>query len=242
MTFLFVSYLKLTAGYCTTRSKLLVAVKLGLVVVAVLVAETVMVKVPAGVPWTGTGWAGAAPQPVMASRSNKPREISTAHRMNRLRRCPPSPVNTMPKNGSDHIAKSGAWPCLPGRSGAKRLAELLAVTTETVIFVGPGVTEGSIKIGLNRQADAVGSPLQLNVIAPSVGSGASTLMTMVALPPALALVLLECGVSTIGAPRLIGSVAVLLLGLTSPPPETLAVLVKLFRIFWGIFTVRVMAG
>lgn len=239
---MFVSYLKLTADYCTTRSKLLVAVKLGLVAVAVLVADTVMVKVPAGVPWTGTGWAGAAPQPTRASRSSKPTKIGTDQRMNRFLRFPPSPVNTIPKNGRDHMAKSGAWSRLPGRSGTKKLAELLAVTTETVMFVGPGVTEGSIKIGLNRQADAVGSPLQLNVIAPSVGSGASTLMTMLALPPGLALVLLDCGVSTIGGPRLIGSVAVLLLGLTSPPPETLAVLVKLFRIFWGIFTVRVMGG
>ena len=46
----------------------------------------------------------------------------------------------------------------------------------------------------------------------------------------------------IGGPRVTVSVAVLLLGFTSPPPETVAVLVNEFWIFLGTFTVSVIAG
>jgi hypothetical protein len=56
-------------------------------------------------------------------------------------------------------------------------------------------------------------------------------------------VTLDCeGVITIGGPSVTVSVAVLLLGFTSPPPETVAVFVKVFLMFLGISTVRVIAG
>ena len=116
------------------------------------------------------------------------------------------------------------------------------MATETVIAVGPGVVAGSIEPGLKLQMEALGSPLQVNVITPKVGSGASTLMTMFAILPCTTLTLLDCGVITIGGPSEMLSVAVLLVGFTSPPPETVAVLVKLFWIFLGIFTVNVIAG
>jgi hypothetical protein len=102
------------------------------------------------------------------------------------------------------------------------------VKIETVIAVGPGVTAGSIDPGLKLQAEALGSPLQANEMSPKVGSGASTSITMFAVLPCTTLTLLECGVILIGGPSEILSVAVLLVGFTSPPPLTLAVLVKLF--------------
>ena len=102
------------------------------------------------------------------------------------------------------------------------------VTTETVIAVGPGVVAGSIDPGLKLQVEALGSPLQVNVILPKVGSGASTLMASLAVLPCTTLTLLDCGVMTIGGPSEMLSVAVLLVGFTSPPPETTALFVKLF--------------
>jgi hypothetical protein len=82
--------------------------------------------------------------------------------------------------------------------------------------------------GLKLQVEALGSPVQVNVILPKVGSGASTLMPSFAVFPCTTLTLLDCGVITMGGPSEMLSVAVLLVGFTSPPPETLAVLVKLF--------------
>jgi hypothetical protein len=116
------------------------------------------------------------------------------------------------------------------------------VKTETVIAVGPGVAAESIDPGLKLQVEALGSPLQVNAILPKVGSGASTLMTMFAVLPCTTLMLLDCGVMIIGGPSEILSVAVLSFGFTSPPPETFAVFVKLFWIFFGIFTVSVIGG
>lgn len=81
------------------------------------------------------------------------------------------------------MAYSDFLPAAPGRAGAERDAVPLAVDTETVNAVGPGVTAGSIEPGLKLQAEAAGSPLQLNEITPKVGSGASTLMTRVAVLP-----------------------------------------------------------
>ena len=78
------------------------------------------------------------------------------------------------------------------------------------------------------QAVPTGNPLQPKVTMPRVGSSSSTSKMYEAAPPAGVLPVAECGVMTIGGPRLMVSVAVLLSVLTSPPPETLAVLVKLF--------------
>lgn len=60
--------------------------------------------------------------------------------------------------------------------------------------------------------------------------------------PATTLAVVACGVITIGGPRLTGSEAVLLLTFTSPPPETVAVFVKLLVILLGISTVMVITG
>ena len=119
-------------------------------------------------------------------------------------------------------------PAAPGRAGADSDAVPLVVKTETVIAVGPGVTAGSIDPGLKLQVDWAGSPLQLNEITPRVGSGASTLITIFAELPCTTLTLLDCGVIIIGGPSEMLSVAVLLVGFTSPPPETVALFVKLF--------------
>src|SRR5438309_1822503 len=126
------------------------------------------------------------------------------------------------------MAYSGLRAAAPGRAGAERDAVPLAVKTESVIAVGPGVVAGSIDPGLKLQVEAAGSPLQLNEIRPKVGSGASTLMTIFTLLPCTTLTLLDCGVITIGGPSEMLSVAVLLVGFTSPPPETVALFVKLF--------------
>jgi hypothetical protein len=113
---------------------------------------------------------------------------------------------------------------------------------ETVTVVGPAVTEGSMDEGLKLQWAPLGSPLQPKVIVPRVGSGASTLITMLPVLPCITVTLDEFGVMMMGGPRVTVSVAVLLLGFTSPPPETVAVLVNEFLMFLGTFTVSVIAG
>jgi hypothetical protein len=104
----------------------------------------------------------------------------------------------------------------------------LVVKIDTVMSVGPGVTAGLIEPGLKLQTEALGRPLQLNEITPKVGSGASTLMTKFAMLPCTTVTVVDCGVIMMGGPSETLSVAVLLVGFTSPPPETFAVLVKLF--------------
>src|SRR6476646_4423753 len=208
--------------YCTTKLKLVVAVN------PVLVAVTVTANVPAGVPGTGGGAGGATPQPAMANRSTKPSMISMGKRFTALLRCPPKPASIMPNTGKANMAYSGLRTSAPGRAGAERDAVPLVVNTETVIAVGPGVVAGSIDPGLKLQVEALGSPLKLNVITPKVGSGASTLMTIFAVLPCTTLTLPDWGVITIGGPRETESVAVLLVGFTSPPPETVALFVNVF--------------
>ena len=128
------------------------------------------------------------------------------------------------------MAYSGFRPAAPGRAGAESDAVPLVVKTETVIAVGPGVVAGSIDPGLKLQMEALGSPLQLNVITPKVGSGASTLMTIVrgvAVNHGDAGLRLRRHYNRRPKRRCV-SVAVLLVGFTSPPPETVALFVKLF--------------
>lgn len=212
----------LVDSYCTTKLKLVVAVK------PVLVAVTVIAKVPAGVPGTGGGGGGATPQPAIASNSTKPSKISMDRSFTRFLRCPPKPTTMMPNTGKASIAYSGLRTAAPGRAGVNSDAVPLLVKIESVMAVGPAVTAGSIDAGLKLHVEADGSPLQLNVITPNVGSGASTLIAIVAMPPGTTLTVPDCGVIIIGGPSEILSVAVLLVGFTSPPPETVAVLVKLF--------------
>lgn len=139
------------------------------------------------------------------------------------------------------MAYRGAW-LGPGRVGAIREAVPLAVPMDTVRFVGPGVTAGSMDDGLKLQLVPLGKPLQENVIFPRVGSGAATLITILAVLPWTTVTLELCGVMTMGGPSVTLSVAVLLLGFTSPPPETVAVLVNEFWMLMGTFTVSVIAG
>ena len=126
--------------------------------------------------------------------------------------------------------------------GAIREAVPLAVPMDTVRFVGPGVTAGSMNDGLKLQLVPLGKPLQENVIFPRVGSGAATLITILAVLPWTTVTADACGVITIGGPRVTVSVAVLSFGFTSPPPETVAVLVNEFLMLMGTFTVSVIAG
>ena len=207
-----------------------------------LVAVTVTAKVPAGVPGTGGGDGGATPQPTIARRSKRLSKISMDLNFTRFLHDLPKPASTRPNTGKVNMAYSEFRPAAPGRDGAEREAVPLVVKTETVITVGPAVTAGSIDPGLKLQVAWAGSPLQLNEITPRVGSGASTSITTAAELPCTTLTLLECGIIMIGGPSEMWSVAVLSFGFTSPPPETLAVLVKLFWIFLGIFTVNVIAG
>jgi len=104
------------------------------------------------------------------------------------------------------------------------------------------VTAGSRDIGLKLHTAPLGNPLQEKMIFPSVGSVVATLITMPPVVPRTTVRVELCGVITIGGPRLTVSVAVLLLGFTSPPPETVAVLVNEFWMLIGIFTVSVIAG
>jgi hypothetical protein len=167
----------LVDSYCTTKLKLVVAVK------PVLVAVTVTAKVPTGVPGTGGGAGGATPQPAIASRSTKPSIMSMDRSFTRFLRCPPKPATMMPNTGKATMAYSGLRTAAPGRDGAERDAVPLVVKIDTVMSVGPGVTAGSIEPGLKLQTEALGRPLQLNEITPKVGSGASTLMTKFAVLP-----------------------------------------------------------
>src|SRR5689334_25249232 len=96
--------------------------------------------------------------------------------------------------------------------------------------------------GLNVQAVPTGKPLQPKVTMPSVASSSSTSNANCAEPPAGTVAVVECGVIWIGGPRLTGSLAVSFPVLVSPPPDAVAVLVKLFWILIGIFTVNVIAG
>jgi len=84
--------------YCTTKLKLVVAVK------PALVAVTVTAKVPAGVPGVGGGAGGATPQPTIASRSTRPSTISIGRSFTRLLLCLPKPASTMPNTGKASIA------------------------------------------------------------------------------------------------------------------------------------------
>jgi len=123
------------------------------------------------------------------------------------------------------------------------LAGILAVVV-TVIVTVVGVTPSAVSIvaGLKAQADCGGSPVQVKVITPSVGSGEATSKTSVPELPAATVMVLLWGVMTIGGPRVTVEVPVSLPVLVSPPPETVTVLVKVFWMLIGMFTVRVITG
>src|SRR5689334_10630813 len=82
--------------------------------------------------------------------------------------------------------------------------------------------------GLKLQGVLAGSPLQANVTAPTPLL-ASTTKSFVAVPPLVivSVLTLLLGAICSGAPMWVGSLAVLLLEFTSPPPETVAEFVTL---------------
>src|SRR5260221_3321429 len=87
--------------------------------------------------------------------------------------------------------------------------------------------------GLKVQAVPTGSPLQPKVTIPSVESSSSTSKTKDAEEPAVTVAVAACEVITIGGPQLTGSLGVSFPVLVFPPPETVALLVKLVSIFIG---------
>src|SRR5690242_4175444 len=136
---------------------------------------------------------------------------------------PLSAIPTRPSTGKRSAAYSGGLPLKLKFSPAAAVLPF-----DVVIVMLTTVAGWLVAGGLKVQAVPTGSPLQPKVTMPSEGSSSSTLKANCAAEPALTVIALFCGVITIGGPRLILSVAVLLLGFTSPPPETVAVLVKLF--------------
>src|SRR5262249_23555131 len=97
--------------------------------------------------------------------------------------------------------------------------------------------------GEKTQAVPTGKPLQLKAttVAGGLMAVASTLkLNTACIPGATTTVPESVDVIRIGGPRVTSSVATWLLG--SPPPDTVAVLVKWLTIFCGMFTVKVIAG
>lgn len=99
-----------------------------------------------------------------------------------------------------------------------------------------------VATGLKVHEVPTGKPLQPKVIMPRVGSSSSTSKTNVAGLPAFTVAEVACGVIVIGGPRRAVSIAVSLDVFVSPPPETVAVLKKLFEIPRPMFVVIVITG
>src|SRR2546421_10777205 len=95
--------------------------------------------------------------------------------------------------------------------------------------------------GLKLEAAPEGSPLQEKLMAPRPALESTTKSMEVELPFTTCRLLPLPEICN-GGPMCVGSVAVLLLGFTSPPPETVAVLVTLAWMLIGTFTVRVIGG
>jgi hypothetical protein len=111
------------------------------------------------------------------------------------------------------------------------------VVTVNVSAVVP-LLEGVV--GLKLHTAPSGRPAHPSETVP--GTAAVTLKVNVASCPCFAVALLVPGVMLSSPLIVVASVAVLLLGLTSPPPETVAVLVTLAWMFAGTFTVSVIGG
>src|SRR5262245_50738263 len=106
------------------------------------------------------------------------------------------------------------------------------VTVEVIWFV-----DGGLKL---HEAPS-GKPLQLNVTVPTPVLESTWKVTNPVMPAGTATSPLVAVIES-GGPVCVSSEAVLLLGFTSPPPETVAVLVKLAWMLIGTFTVSVIAG
>lgn len=181
------------------------------------------------------------PLPHPAKDNNASAPMTTrAKRMRGLRpRRPLNAIPTIPNTGKSRAAYNGdLW-----RGPSEFLAVAATALPLEVVTVIVTLVNGWVVVdGLKVHAVPTGRPPQPKVIGPCVVSWLSTSKVKVAEPPATTLAVVECGVITIGGPRLMVSVAVLFAVLVSPPPETLAVLVKLFWMLIGIFTVSVIGG
>ena len=175
-----------------------------------------------------------------AKDSNASAPMTTRAKRNRALR-PRRPLNaipTIPNTGKNRAAYNGDLP--PGPEFLAVAASALPLEVVTVMVT---VVKGwFVAAGLKEHAVPTGKPLQPKVTIPRLGSWSSTSKVKTAEPPATTLAVVECGVMMIGGPRLTVSVAVLFPVLVSPPPETVAVLVNLFWMLIGIFTVSVIGG
>src|SRR5437588_4753648 len=149
-------------------------------------------------------------------------------------------IPTSPAMGNIMPANTGAIFC-HGPNGWLAAVPPAALTV-IVIVLESWLVVG----GLKEQVASAGRPLQLNVSVPRPGLE-STWKSIDATPPCDTVMLMVpmvmlAGVTFIGGPTCVGSVAVSLPVLVSPPPETVAVLLKFAWMFCGTFTVSVIAG
>src|SRR5947209_8620963 len=125
----------------------------------------------------------------------------------------------------------------PSAAGVNDAAAALVLMV-TVTCAESWLTEGGLKLHLAPP----GKPLHANVMAPRPLLE-STLTTVEVESPGNTCKLTSCAVMMRGVvPICVGSLAVLLAVLTSPPPETPAVLITVGWMLVGTFTTRVMAG
>src|SRR5215472_590088 len=223
---LVVSSLQSNTTYCTANETCVVACTV------VVAPVTVMVKLP-----TGVERRLLPPQPASARRVIIPTTANNRRSFVFQLLRPPNAIVTSPRTGKANAAYKRRF----GPPKNRVVSTLLALPDVVSVMV---TCESGWLVagGLNTQAAPTGKPLQPNDTMPRVGSSSSTSKTNVAEAPAFTAEVVLCGVITIGGPRLTGSLAVLLLGFTSPPPETVAVFVKLLVISCGIFTVMVITG
>ena len=150
---------------------------------------------------------------------------------------PPNAIPTNPNTGKIRAAYNGGFLVTPVFWLAKALCPLPEVFTVMVT-----VPLAEVATGLKVHEAPTGKPVQPKVIMPRVGSSSSTSKTNVAGFPAFTVAVEECGVITMGGPSSAVSMAVSFEVLVSPPPETVAVLKKLFPIPRPIFVLRVIGG
>jgi len=150
---------------------------------------------------------------------------------------PPNAIPTKPSTGKIRAAYSGDFLVAPVFWAAKALCPLPEVFTVMVT-----VPLADVATGLKVHEAPTGKPVQPKVIMPRVESSSSRSKTNVAGLPAFTVAVAACGVMTIGGPRRAVSMAVSFEVLVSPPPETVAVLKKLFPIPRPIFVVSVITG
>lgn len=202
-------------------------------------AVTVTVYVPGGVPrfWKFF-WPPAHPYKVIPPhRSSRPRTNLFVQR--RLRK--PNPERMSPVNGSN-IAKSGErFGCgceFCARNGSPAVVD---TTRLDVAGFAPGVTVAGVKTN-----DVLpGRPLMVNVtgFVNALFSGV-TVNTKFAVSPALMVMVvgLEANAKSGGSVTVVASDAESFAVLSSPPPETLTMLVTLAAVFAATLTVTTTGG